>query len=129
MKLLQTILFIFFILLIPQAHGLEDSDPFGGEPLPLIPRKAVYLAGAENRDIQSKSELMVKSLPSLSDEFKVLRNEFELVYGKTRILTKPDNYILDQDHHSHLANQTKSFDWQFYAEILVLEKIGNEIFK
>ena len=71
----------------------------------------------------------IKKIQQLSDEFKVLRNEFELVYGRTRILTKPDNYILDQDHHSHLANQTKSFDWQFYAEILFLEKIGKEILK
>ncbi len=71
----------------------------------------------------------IKKIQQLSDEFKVLRKEFELVYGRTRILTKPNNYILDQDHHSHLANQTKSFDWQFYAEILFLEKIGNEILK
>ena len=46
-----------------------------------------------------------------------------MVYGKTLILTKPEDYILDQDYHVHLANQAISFDWQFYAEILFLEKI------
>ena len=49
------------------------------------------------------------------------------MYGKTRNLTKPSDYILDQDHHVHLANQTTSFDWQFYAEMLMLEKIDNGI--
>ena len=32
------------------------------------------------------------------------------------------------DHHDHLANQTISFDWQFNAEILFLEKLANEDF-
>ena len=43
--------------------------------------------------------------------------------NSTGILTKPDDFILDQDHHAHLANQTISFDWQFLAEIYFLEKL------
>jgi hypothetical protein len=66
----------------------------------------------------------IKQLP---EEFKTLRKEFEAVYGKTRLLKKPANYILDQDHHSHLGNQTISFDWQFYAEMLFMEKIDKEM--
>ena len=69
----------------------------------------------------------LKSVKKLHKEFDSVRKQFEAVYSKTRILTKPDNYILDQDHHSHLANQTISFDWQFYAEILFLQKIANEM--
>ena len=65
-----------------------------------------------------------RNLRHLKEEFAALRKQFELVYGKTRIRNKPDNHILDQDHHVHLANQTISFDWQFYAERLFLEKIG-----
>lgn len=75
---------------------------------------------AENKQQEADAIKKIKQLP---DEFKKLRKQFELVYSKTRILTKPKNYILDQDHHSHLANQTVSFDWQFYAEMLFLEKI------
>jgi hypothetical protein len=57
-------------------------------------------------------------------------SQFEEVYGKMRILTKPDGYIIDQDHHVHLANQTVSFDWQFYAEmLLMMEKIESYEFK
>lgn len=65
---------------------------------------------------------MVLQLPV---EFKVLRKELEQVYSRTRVLNKPEGYILDQDHHVHLANQTISFDWQFLAEILFLEKLEN----
>ena len=75
-------------------------------------------AQSEQQELEAISEL--KQLPS---KFAELRSELEEVYGKTRILTKPDDYILDQDHHVHLANQTTSFDWQFYSEILFLEKL------
>ena len=44
-----------------------------------------------------------------------LRKKFEEVYSKTRILEKPNSYILDQDHHNHPANQSKNFDWQFFS--------------
>ena len=76
---------------------------------------------AEDKKQKSSAIENIKQLP---EEFKKLRKQFELVYSKTRILTKPKNYILDQDHHVHLANQTISFDWQFYAEMLFLEKIS-----
>ena len=80
---------------------------------------------AQNEQQETEAIERIRQLP---EEFKALRNQFELVYGKTRILTKPEGYILDQDHHSHLANQTISFDWQFFAEILFLKKIENEKF-
>jgi hypothetical protein len=69
----------------------------------------------------------LNALKELKKEYTDMRKQFELVYGKTRNLTKPSDYILDQDHHVHLANQTTSFDWQFYAEMLMLEKIDNGI--
>lgn len=68
-------------------------------------------------------------LKELQSEFGSLRKELEQVYGKTRILSKPDNYILDQDHHVHLANQSINFDWQFYAEMLFFKKLNQELEK
>ena len=53
-----------------------------------------------------------------------MRQDFQQVYGQTRILNKPENYILDQDHHNHPANQSINFDWQFMSEILFLEKVN-----
>ncbi|XOV94795.1 MAG: glycoside hydrolase family 20 zincin-like fold domain-containing protein [Bacteroidota bacterium] len=69
--------------------------------------------------LQKHSELKV--------QFNSVRSNFENVYGQTRILTKPDDYILDQDHHRHSANQTRSFDWQFAAELGMLKQLENII--
>jgi hypothetical protein len=69
----------------------------------------------------------LKKIQNLEKEFKLLQKEMEQVYGKTRILSKPENYILDQDHHLHLANQTRSFDWLFTAELYFFEKVNSHI--
>lgn len=71
---------------------------------------------------EQESQLLQR-INKLHDDFLVMRRQFEKVYGETRILTKPADYILDQDHHVHLANQAVSFDWQFLAEILFLKKL------
>jgi hypothetical protein len=63
------------------------------------------------------------SIYGIENEFINMRMNFENIYKKTRIINKPDDYILDQDHHHHPANQTINFDWQFLAEIMLLEKI------
>ena len=65
----------------------------------------------------------LESLYKIKNEFGLIRKEFERVYSQTRILDKPENYILDQDHHRHPANQTTNFDWQFTSEIMLLKKI------
>ncbi|MFT7606924.1 MAG: hypothetical protein ACI8VT_004527, partial [Saprospiraceae bacterium] len=31
----------------------------------------------------------------------------------------------NQDHHNHSANQSISFDWQFVAELKLLEKLSS----
>ena len=55
--------------------------------------------------------------------FYSVRAQMETVYSQTRVLNKPEGYLLDQDHHNHPANQTVNFDWQFIGEILMLQKI------
>ena len=74
-------------------------------------------------------EEALEELKELPGRFSDVRAHFEEVYSKTRILTKPENYILDQDHHRHSANQTISFDWQFIGEILFLDKLEKMIEK
>ena len=66
---------------------------------------------------------LIKDLQNLVYEFKEVRKQFEEVYGKSRKLNKPNDYILDQDHHRHPANQSINFDWQFTAELMLLTKI------
>lgn len=83
----------------------------------------------EAYDRASTSEDTAKALEAiylLPQNFENMRKTFEAVYSKTRILNKPKAYILDQDHHNHPANQTINFDWQFYAEMLFLEKVNQQ---
>ena len=63
---------------------------------------------------------LIKDLQNLVYEFKEVRKQFEEVYGKSRKLNKPNDYILDQDHHRHPANQSINFDWQFTAELMLI---------
>jgi hypothetical protein len=75
---------------------------------------------------REKEEALARLEP-YPERFQDLRAEFEEVYGRTRILYKPEAYILDQDHHRHMANQSINFDWQFWSEIFFLEKLENQL--
>jgi len=75
---------------------------------------------ATSVDLEEKAiEEILKTVQSFSS----VREKMETVYAKTRILNKPEGYLLDQDHHNHPANQTVNFDWQFIGELLALQKI------
>ena len=75
---------------------------------------------------QEKQEALAR-LQQYPEEFLLIRTTLEEVYGRTRILHKPEGYLLDQDHHHHLANQSINFDWQFGAEIYFLEKLEEQL--
>jgi len=71
-----------------------------------------------------KRAMAEQKLKGMATEWTAIQSNLEEVYGKTRQLNKPADYILDQDHHHHLANQAKKFsDWQFYVEDLFIKKI------
>ncbi len=72
----------------------------------------------------AKGSSSIETLLNNEKEFKVIRNEFEKVYSKTRIINKSENYILDQDHHRHTANQSINMDWQFIGELKLFEKLN-----
>ena len=110
------------------AHNLEVYEQVNN--LVRFSNNAVLkLSSYDQVTDSTKREEELAELALLKEQFNEVRKELELVYGKTRILSKPDDYILDQDHHSHLANQSLSFDWQFYAEILFLKKLEQTILK
>jgi hypothetical protein len=93
-------------------------------------KSLLLLAEWDSSQSDEEREKAKGKLLNLENEWNEQLKELEQVYGKTRVLDKPDDYILDQDHHSHLANQAKKFsDWQFYVEDLFLQKIkeGNSL--
>lgn len=93
------------------------------------PKLLLALRGYDTSRNREELVAAANKLKDFEKGFVSLRNELERVYGKTRLLTKPDDYILDQDHHAHLANQSKNFDWQFYAEMLFFKKLDEEFGK
>lgn len=76
---------------------------------------------------EQERQKAIEDLQLLYADFSALRTELEQCYGQTRILTKPDGYVLDQDHHRHLANQSIGFDWQFAVELAFLEKLHQQV--
>jgi hexosaminidase len=88
-------------------------------------RAIITLAELDEPSGEKKSQAQAK-LAGMQEEWTAIQNQVENVYGKTRQLNKPEGYILDQDHHIHLANQALKFsDWQFYVEGLFVEKVKN----
>ncbi|WP_111672491.1 family 20 glycosylhydrolase [Algoriphagus litoralis] len=86
-------------------------------------RAILTLAELDEPSGEKRSQAQAK-LSGMEAEWMAIQRNLETVYGKTRQLNKPADYILDQDHHVHLANQAKNFsDWQFYVEGLFLEKL------
>lgn len=77
----------------------------------------------ENDQNLADRKKILNEVLKLDENFKIMRKQFESMYSQTRILEKPNDYILDQDHHNHPANQSKNFDWQFFSEIFFLEKL------
>jgi len=75
-----------------------------------------------------KREVALTKIKKMEEELASIQSKVEEVYGKTRQLDKPADYVLDQDHHHHLANQALKFsDWQFYVEGLFLEKVKRDM--
>ena len=57
--------------------------------------------------------------------FDELRRNFEDTFSKTRILNNPDDYLLDQNVHHHLANGSNRSDWMYVYELEMNRKLNN----
>jgi hypothetical protein len=92
-------------------------------------RALITLAELDEPSGEKKAQAEAK-LAAMREEWTAIQSQLETVYGKTRQLDKPVDYILDQDHHVHLANQALKFsDWQFYVEGMFLDKVDKELKK
>ena len=57
--------------------------------------------------------------------FDGLRKDFENTFSRTRMLNNPDDYLLDQNVHHHLANGSKKSDWMYVYELEMNKKLNN----
>ncbi|MEL6719589.1 MAG: glycoside hydrolase family 20 zincin-like fold domain-containing protein [Bacteroidota bacterium] len=74
------------------------------EMVAFSPKVLLALEKYDNAQNEQTSITAIQEIETLIASFKDKRQKLESVYAKTRILNKPDGYILDQDHHHHLAN-------------------------
>ena len=92
------------------------------------PEVLLALKDYDNAQTEQEEKEIIIRIKQFPEKFRKLRLKAEQVYANTRILSKPKDYILDQDHHNHLANQSISFDWQFFAEELFISKLEKVFF-
>ncbi len=59
------------------------------------------------------------------NNFDELKKNFEDTFSKTRILNNPDDYLLDQNVHEHLANGSNKSDWMHIYELAMNKKLNN----
>jgi len=59
------------------------------------------------------------------NHFDELRKNFEDTFSKTRTLNNPDDYLLDQNVHEHLANGSNKSDWMHVYELAMNRKLNN----
>jgi len=57
--------------------------------------------------------------------FDNLRTRFEKTYEVTRILHNPNDYLLDQNQHEHLANATNTTDWMYVFELAMNKRVND----
>ncbi|MAV79074.1 MAG: glycoside hydrolase family 20 [Flavobacteriaceae bacterium] len=119
---------------IDQIQKLTKRNSFAlevyqrvNEIVQLTPKILLALKRFDEATTEEERFKEKKSIDQLQKDFDELRSAVEKTYAKTRLINKPKDYILDQDHHHHLANQSLNFDWQFGAEMRIFERINSEL--
>ncbi len=93
--------------------------------LQIYPAKILLLLQKFDKVSSSSDKLAERQqIKQFVNDFGKVRRNFENVFSKTRILSNPEDYILDQNQHHHLANGTINNDWMFVYELAMNKKIS-----
>lgn len=90
-------------------------------PSKLLLFLSAYDAATSVEDKKSMSQ----QVHQLVNNFQARRQRFEEVYSATRFISNPQDYILDQNGHHHLANGTLNSDWMYVFELAMNRKLEN----
>ena len=93
--------------------------------LQIYPAKLLLLLEKYDKASSTNNESAKKELKKFVTGFADVRKNFENVFSQTRILSNPDNYVVDQNHHEHLANGTNNNDWMYFYELAMNKKIND----
>ncbi|MGZ5133967.1 MAG: glycoside hydrolase family 20 zincin-like fold domain-containing protein [Flavitalea sp.] len=97
----------------------------GINELQVYPAMVLALLGKfDKAETPPAKKAAAKEIENLVNSFSSLRKKYEDVFLKTRLLENPGNYLLDQNHHHHLANGTNNSDWMYVYELAMNKKIS-----
>jgi hexosaminidase len=89
----------------------------------------VRLEKYDNAKSAEQKKAAAAEVRTYADNFSAVRKNYEDVITKTRVLHNPQDYLLDENHHHHLANGTISSDWMYVYELALnnsIKKAFNE---
>lgn len=94
--------------------------------LQIYPSGLLLLLAKYDGEASATNKLAIKDeIKKYVTNFSRIRSNYEQVFSETRILADPDDYILDENHHDHLANGTKNSDWMYVYELAMNSKINH----
>jgi len=88
-------------------------------------QSAYLLLAIKAADSPEKSPLerAEKQIRKTLNQFIIAKKNLLSVYGETRFLKNPPDYLLDQNHHTHLANRSNDSSWMFLFEIPFCQQV------
>ena len=94
--------------------------------LQAYPSGLLLLLEKYDRAAPTSSKQEIKGqIKNYVNHFDELKKNFEDTFSKTRILNNPDDYLLDQNVHEHLANGSNKSDWMHIYELAMNKKLNN----
>jgi hexosaminidase len=93
--------------------------------LQIYPARLLVLLEKYDNASGSDKAAAKNEIGKFADNFKAIRNNYEQVFSKTRIIENPEGYILDQNQHHHLANGTNNSDWMYVYELAMNSRIND----
>lgn len=85
-------------------------------------RLLLFFEKYDNASSEADKRAAKENIKKYVNNFGQIRNNYEQVFSKTRIMANPPDYIPDQNHHDHLANGNNS-DWMYVYELAMNSKI------
>ena len=98
--------------------------------LQIYPAKLLLLLDKyDNAGSTTARSAAKKEIENYTAGFSQIRKNYEDVFTKTRILSNPEGYLMDQNWHHHLANGTRNNDWMYVYELAMNAQIGQWLSK
>jgi hexosaminidase len=92
--------------------------------LQIYPARLLLLLEKYDKTPEAGKPAVRQEIKKQVDDFSQLRQRYENVFTETRILRNPDDYLMDENQHQHLANAMGS-DWMYVFELAMNNKINN----